>query len=56
MAAVGRGRDAPTDTLFADYARRCAWPIRLVEVQAKDCAEVRRMLDFLNASERGYIR
>ena len=29
---------------------------RELEVQAKDCAEVRRMLDFLNASERGYIR
>ncbi|MGD9510103.1 MAG: 23S rRNA (pseudouridine(1915)-N(3))-methyltransferase RlmH [Geminicoccaceae bacterium] len=36
VVAVGRGRDAPTDTLFADYVRRCAWPIRLVEVQAKD--------------------
>ena len=36
MVAVGRGRDTATDTLFADYARRCTWPIRLVEVQAKD--------------------
>lgn len=36
MVAVGRGRDAPTDTLFADYARRCTWPMRLVEVQARD--------------------
>ena len=36
MAAVGRGRDTATDTLFADYARRCAWPMRLVEVQARD--------------------
>ncbi|HXR59231.1 MAG TPA: acyl-ACP--UDP-N-acetylglucosamine O-acyltransferase [Burkholderiales bacterium] len=29
---------------------------RELETQAKDCAEVRRLLDFLNASERGYIR
>ena len=29
---------------------------RELETQAKDCAEVRRVLDFLNASERGYIR
>ena len=27
-----------------------------LETQAKDCAEVRRLLEFLNASERGYIR
>ncbi len=36
VLAVGRGRDARTDPLFADYARRCAWPMRLVEVQAKE--------------------
>jgi 23S rRNA (pseudouridine1915-N3)-methyltransferase len=35
VVAVGRGRDAPTDALFQDYARRCAWPIRLVEVQPR---------------------
>ena len=29
---------------------------RELETQAKDCAEVQRMLDFLNASERGFIR
>lgn len=33
--AVGRGADPPTDALFADYARRCPWPLRLVEVQAR---------------------
>lgn len=36
VVAVGRGRDGPTDTLFADYARRCTWPLGLVEVQTKD--------------------
>ena len=36
VVAVGRGRDAPTDAMFADYVRRCTWPIGLVEVQAKD--------------------
>lgn len=35
VVAVGRGRDAPTDALFQDYARRCPWPIRLVEVQPR---------------------
>ena len=35
VAAVGRSRDPPTDELFADYARRCPWPVRLVEVQPK---------------------
>lgn len=33
--AVGRSRDAPIDSLFADYVRRCPWPIRLVEVQPR---------------------
>ena len=37
MLAVGRARDAPVAALFEEYARRSAgWPIRLVEVQAKD--------------------
>jgi 23S rRNA (pseudouridine1915-N3)-methyltransferase len=35
VVAVGRSRDAPIDTLFAEYARRCAWPLRLIEVQPK---------------------
>jgi 23S rRNA (pseudouridine1915-N3)-methyltransferase len=35
VAAVGRCRDAPVNTLFADYARRCPWPLRLTEVQPK---------------------
>ncbi len=33
--AVGRSRDAPVDSLFADYVRRCPWPIRLIEVQPR---------------------
>ena len=37
-------------SLSQDEARR------ELETQAKDCAEVRRLLEFLNASERGYIR
>jgi 23S rRNA (pseudouridine1915-N3)-methyltransferase len=35
VVAVGRSRDAPIDTLFSDYARRCTWPLRLVEVQPR---------------------
>lgn len=35
MIAVGRGGDPPTDALFEDYARRCPWPLRLVEVQPR---------------------
>jgi len=33
--AVGRNRDAPIDTLFAEYARRCRWSLRLTEVQPR---------------------
>jgi 23S rRNA (pseudouridine1915-N3)-methyltransferase len=36
IVAVGRSRDAPIAALFDEYARRCPWPIRLVEVQARD--------------------
>jgi 23S rRNA (pseudouridine1915-N3)-methyltransferase len=35
VVAVGRGRDPPVDALFTDYARRCPWPIRLIEVQPR---------------------
>ncbi len=42
MAAVGRGGDAPTDALFADYARRCPWPVRLVEVQPRGTVQGER--------------
>jgi 23S rRNA (pseudouridine1915-N3)-methyltransferase len=35
VVAAGRGRDPPIDALFAEYARRCPWPIRLVEVQPR---------------------
>jgi 23S rRNA (pseudouridine1915-N3)-methyltransferase len=35
VVAVGKSRDAPTDALFQDYARRCPWPIRLSEVQPR---------------------
>lgn len=36
IAAVGRSRDAPIAALFDEYARRCPWPIRLLEVQPRD--------------------
>lgn len=32
VAAVGRARPGPLADLFDEYARRCPWPIRLVEV------------------------
>ena len=35
VVAVGRSRDAPIDSLFAEYVRRCPWPIRLLEVQPR---------------------
>ncbi|MFL5332304.1 MAG: 23S rRNA (pseudouridine(1915)-N(3))-methyltransferase RlmH [Geminicoccaceae bacterium] len=35
MLAVGRGREPSIDALFANYVRRCTWPIRLIEVQAR---------------------
>jgi 23S rRNA (pseudouridine1915-N3)-methyltransferase len=42
VVAVGRNRDAPTDTLFAEYARRCPWPLRLIEVQPRGALPVDR--------------
>ena len=35
VVAVGRSRDTPIDTLFAEYARRCPWSLRLIEVQPR---------------------
>lgn len=35
IVAVGKSRDAPVDALVADYVRRSAWPMRLVEVQPR---------------------
>jgi 23S rRNA (pseudouridine1915-N3)-methyltransferase len=35
VLAVGRSRDALIDALFAEYARRCPWPIRLIELQPR---------------------
>ena len=44
VVAVGRSRDAPITALFDEYARRCPWPIRLVEVQAKDIVPPERRM------------
>ena len=35
VIAVGRSREPGLDALYADYVRRCTWPIRLVEVQPR---------------------
>lgn len=35
VAAVGRDRTGPTRALFEEYAKRCPWPVRLVEVTAR---------------------
>ena len=44
VVAVGRSRDAPISALFDEYARRCPWPIRLVEVQPKDIVPPERRM------------
>ena len=44
VVAVGRSRDAPISALFDEYVRRCPWPIRLVEVQAKDIVTPERRM------------
>ena len=44
VVAVGRSRDAPILALFDEYARRCPWPIRLVEVQPKDSVPPERRM------------
>jgi 23S rRNA (pseudouridine1915-N3)-methyltransferase len=45
VVAVGRGRDAPTDALFTEYARRCLWAVRLVEVQPRGAVPPERRRD-----------
>jgi 23S rRNA (pseudouridine1915-N3)-methyltransferase len=42
VVVVGRSRDPPVDTLFTDYARRCPWPLRLVEVQPRGVLALER--------------
>ena len=36
LVAVGRARAGPLAELFEEYRRRCPWPIRLVEVAARN--------------------
>ncbi len=43
VVAVGRSRDAPIAALFDDYVRRCPWPIRLTEVQARSSTPPERL-------------
>jgi 23S rRNA (pseudouridine1915-N3)-methyltransferase len=45
VVAAGRGRDAPVDALFAGYARRCPWPVRLVEIQPRGAVPPERRKD-----------
>ncbi len=35
IAAVGKLRDAPSRSLFEDYAKRIVWPLTLREVEAR---------------------
>ena len=44
IVAVGRSRDAPITALVDEYARRCPWPIRWVEVQARDIVPPERRM------------
>lgn len=45
VVCVGKSRDAPTDALVAEYARRCPWPLRLIEVQPRGNLPVARRKD-----------
>lgn len=55
VVCVGRSRDAPTDALVADYARRCPWPIRLIEVQPRGALPTARRIDAEAALLRGAV-
>jgi 23S rRNA (pseudouridine1915-N3)-methyltransferase len=44
IVAVGRARGGPARALFDDYCRRCAWPIRLVEVAQRARLPLERRL------------
>jgi 23S rRNA (pseudouridine1915-N3)-methyltransferase len=44
IAAVGRGRSGSARELFDEYCRRCAWPIRLVEVASRSALPLERRL------------
>ncbi len=46
VVAVGRDRTGPFRHLFDDYAARCPWPVRLVEVTARaNLPDERRMAE-----------
>jgi 23S rRNA (pseudouridine1915-N3)-methyltransferase len=45
VVAFGRTRDAPIDMLVAEYARRCPWPLRLVEVQPRGVLPPERRME-----------
>jgi 23S rRNA (pseudouridine1915-N3)-methyltransferase len=55
VLAVGRSRDAPIDALFAEYARRCLWPIRLVELQPRGIIPPERRKEAEAASLLGAV-
>lgn len=44
IIAIGRDRSSPTRVLFDAYCRRCAWPVRLVEIAARTGGSVDRRL------------
>ena len=44
IAAVGRDRSGPARELFDEYCRRCAWPIRLVEIASRSALPLERRL------------
>jgi 23S rRNA (pseudouridine1915-N3)-methyltransferase len=44
IAAVGRDRTGPARELFDGYCRRCAWPIRLIEIAPRSALPLERRL------------
>ena len=60
VAAVGRDRSGPIRDLFDDYARRSAWPVRLIEIAPRNTQPIdRRMQEeadrLLQALPRGAL-
>ncbi|MEM7023585.1 MAG: 23S rRNA (pseudouridine(1915)-N(3))-methyltransferase RlmH [Pseudomonadota bacterium] len=44
VAAVGRDRSGPIRDLFDDYARRSAWPVRLIEIAPRNTQPIDRRM------------
>jgi 23S rRNA (pseudouridine1915-N3)-methyltransferase len=45
IASIGRDRIGPTRALCEDYARRCAWPVEMIEIAPRTALPPGRRLE-----------